>query len=169
MATPTSLPSTFVAGNVLTAAEMNNLRGAFRILQVVRATDGTNRSTTSSSFVDADISVTITPTSSDSDILLVWSLRQGTENTSGSNTRSRFQITDSSNVAISGAEEAFSGPAGVTGFFFQHLTIVGYDSPATTSATTYKGRFARALTDVVTVNIQNSSNTGQLIALEISA
>jgi len=170
MATPTSLPATFVAGNVLTAAQMNDLRGAFRILQVVRATDGTDRSTTSTSFVDADISVTITPTSSDSDIMLVWSFSQGTQTSSGSNTRSRFQLTDSSNVAIAGAEEARIGPAGVTGFFFHYVTIVGYDSPATTSATTYKGRFARATaTDVVTVNIQNSNNTGQLFALEISA
>ena len=80
MATPTSLPATFVAGNVLTAAQMNDLRGAFRILQVVRATDSTARSTTSTSFVDANISVTITPTSSSSDVLLIWSLRQNSTN-----------------------------------------------------------------------------------------
>jgi hypothetical protein len=33
MATPTNLPATFVAGNVLTAAQQNGLRGAFRVLQ----------------------------------------------------------------------------------------------------------------------------------------
>ncbi|HEY7821527.1 MAG TPA: hypothetical protein VIG24_01775, partial [Acidimicrobiia bacterium] len=37
-----------------------------KILQVVRATDGTNRTTTSTSFVDASISVTITPQKNDS-------------------------------------------------------------------------------------------------------
>jgi len=37
MATPTSLPATFVAGNVLTAAQMNALRGAFRIVAVKHA------------------------------------------------------------------------------------------------------------------------------------
>jgi hypothetical protein len=35
---------------------------AGKILQVVRATDSTNRSTTSTSFVDATLSVTISPT-----------------------------------------------------------------------------------------------------------
>jgi hypothetical protein len=41
MATPTTLPASFVAGNILTAAQLNNLRGAFRVLQVVQATDAT--------------------------------------------------------------------------------------------------------------------------------
>jgi hypothetical protein len=35
MATPTALPTAFVAADVLTAANMNLLRGAFRVLQVV--------------------------------------------------------------------------------------------------------------------------------------
>jgi hypothetical protein len=38
MATPTTLPASFVAGSILTAAELNDLRGAFRVLQVVNAT-----------------------------------------------------------------------------------------------------------------------------------
>ena len=33
MATPTNLPATQTSGNVLTAAWLNDLRGAFRILQ----------------------------------------------------------------------------------------------------------------------------------------
>jgi hypothetical protein len=38
MAAVTPLPATFVSGDVLTAAQMNDLRGAFRVLQVVSAT-----------------------------------------------------------------------------------------------------------------------------------
>jgi len=171
----TSIATTNASGDITFAGAV---AGAGKILQVVRATDGTDRSTTSTSFVDASISVTITPTSATSDILLVWSFRHGGVTLSGANTRSIFQITDSSNVAIPGAEEAWTGPAGGSGVgaFYSHLTIVGYDSPATTSATTYKGRFAKASTnDSVTVNILNgsntlnNSNTGQLFALEISA
>ena len=164
MATPTSLPATFVAGNVLTAAQLNNLRGAFRILQVVRATDGTARTTTSTSFVDASISVTITPTSASSDVMLIWSANK--ENFVGTTERGRFQITDSSNVAISGAEEHTIGDAGADNTFAT-FTIIGYDSPATTSATTYKGRFM-CESGGTTTRINNTA-TGQLFALEISA
>jgi hypothetical protein len=161
MATPTSLPATFVAGNVLTAAQMNDLRGAFRILQVVRATDTTNRSTTSSSFVDASISVTITPTAATSDIIVIWTLQVGYP--SGSDTG--LQITDSSNVALSGAENFQHTNPG--GFGYGNHVLVGYASPATTSATTYKGRFR---TPTGSFSIYNSTlTTGQLIAMEVSA
>ena len=164
MATPTSLPATFVAGNVLTAAELNNLRGAFRVLQIVRATDTTQRTTTSTSYVDANISVTITPTSADSDILLIWAAK--CEADGGANEIGWLQITDSSNVAISGAEDAHFGNAGSdSSYHFQ--TLVAYDSPATTSATTYKGRFK--VFSGTTVKLRNDNNTGQLYALEISA
>ena len=168
MATPTSLPATFVAGNVLTAAQMNNLRGAFRIMQVVRATDATLRNTTSTSFVDANISVTITPTSSDSDILLVWIFTQVVTNSGGTHTRAQYQITDNSNVAISGAEGILTGLLLSTLASFAGQTAIGYDSPATTSATTYKGRF-KAYEASQTAQINNQLNTGQLFALEISA
>jgi hypothetical protein len=164
MATPTSLPATFVAGNVLTAAQMNDLRGAFRILQVVRATDATLRSTTSLTPVDANISVTITPTSTSSTLLILWvasfrpSLIQG---------RSvHASITDSSNVALSGAEDVRMY-AQVSGEYGALATIIGYSAPATTSATTYKGRFYTNPTG--TVSVKNDETTGQMIALEISA
>ena len=164
MATPTSLPATFVAGNVLTAAQMNDLRGAFRILQVVRATDATLRSTTSLTPVDANISVTITPTSTSSTLLIFWvasfrpSLIQG---------RSvHASITDSSNVALSGAEDVRMY-AQVSGEYRALATIIGYSAPATTSATTYKGRFYTNPTG--TVSVKNDETTGQMIALEISA
>jgi len=168
MATPTSLPATFVAGNVLTAAQMNSLRGAFRILQVVRATDSTSRTTTSTSYVDASISVTITPTAATSDVLLVWVFNHDATNTGGANTRAQYQITDSSDVAISGAEGMLNGVLASSVRTQHGQTLIGYDSPATTSATTYKGRFmAREASQTAT--LQNNINTGQLFALEISA
>jgi len=168
MATPTSLPATFTSGQVLTAAQMNDLRGAFRILQLVRATDATQRTTTSTSFVDASISVTITPTSTDSDILLLWVFNHDVANTGGTHTRAQYQITDNSNVAISGAEGMLNGVLLSTVRTQHGQTVIGYDSPATTSATTYKGRF-RAYEASQTATINNQLNTGQLFALEISA
>jgi uncharacterized Zn-binding protein involved in type VI secretion len=132
-----------------------------KILQVVRATDTTLRSTTSTSYVDANISVTITPTSATSNILLIWSLYA-----SASSNRGVYILTDSSNVAIEGAEATNVGYLGANAIY-NAVTLVGYDSPATTSATTYKGRFSSP--SGVTVYCMNASTTGQLFALEISA
>lgn len=73
MATPTSLPATFVAGNVLTAAQMNDLRGAFRILQVVSTTKTDTFSASLASGASSAItglSASITPSSASSEILV---------------------------------------------------------------------------------------------------
>jgi hypothetical protein len=132
--------------------------GGGKVLQVVRATDTTLRSTTSTSFVDASISVTITPQKSTSTVLLVWACRVLMSTNAGF-----LRISDSSNNAISGAEEAHVSNSGTR----YTLAIIAWDSPATTSAKTYKGRF-----NVVsggTIELQNNLNTGQLYAIEVSA
>jgi len=166
MATPTSLPATFVAGNVLTAAQMNDLRGAFRILQVVRATDTTLRTTTSTSLVDVTgMSVTITPTDATSTILIIADFLA--EVAGSGSVNGEFQITDSSNTAISGAEGGlfYGDSLSAIGSYLQRIA---YDSPATTSATTYKLRF-RKTGGATIVACRNQVSTGQMYALEISA
>ena len=132
-----------------------------KILQVVRATDTTNRTTTSTSFVDANISVTITPTSATSTILVMW-LYQAL-NAAG-NDAFIGQITDSSNVALSGAESLYVGS--VTARVLTSVTAIGYSSPATTSATTYKARFRSEAGG--TQNLRNATQTGQLFAFEVA-
>lgn len=129
-----------------------------KILQVVRATDGTERTTTSTSFVDlTGLSVTITPTKSTSAVLLVLSVLVLPANPS-----SKFQISDSSNNALSGAEDSRIG----VGAGQVPIVLLGYSTPATTSATTYKARFAAS---AGTNTARNNINTGQLYALEIGA
>jgi len=136
-----------------------------KILQVVRATDTVNRSTTSTSYVDANISVTITPTSATSDILLIWSASIDVQGASGFNVIV-MGITDSSNNLIGGAEKSQFGPIS-TDRIVNQLIAVGYDSPATTSATTYKGRFY--VSSGTTGDLENADNTGQLYAIEVGA
>ena len=130
-----------------------------KILQIVRATDTTNRSTTSTSFVDASMSVTITPQKNTSAVLLLW---QASVETSGGVTTGEFQITDNSNVAQSGAERATLNLVGKG-----HIVLIGYATPATTSAVTYKVRFLS--TTASTLTLLNSANTGQLYAIEVAA
>jgi hypothetical protein len=133
-----------------------------KILQIVRATDSTNRTTTSNAFVDASISVTITPQKNDSAIIVIWSATI----TAGNGDYVILAITDSSDNAISGAEFRYNGSS--ANGHWASFTTIGYSTPATIMATTYKGRF-RSNTSGPTATIQNSSNTGQLFAIEVSA
>lgn len=138
MATPTTLPSTFVAGNVLTAAEMNNLRGAFRILQVVSTTKTDNFSTTSTSFVDVTgFSVSITPTSATSKVFVIVDANTGI---SLNNQLCLFNfVRGGTNIAQSTHatnNSTFFDGDGSYGTRSGGMTFL--DSPATTSATTYK-------------------------------
>jgi hypothetical protein len=157
----------FTAGEVLAAADLNDTFGAKlnlaggKVLQVVRATDATNRTTTSSTFVDATISVTITPQKNTSAILLLWNLNLFAQ---GDNS-CYLQITDSSNNAISGSQEA-RYQSGASGGLITSAAEFAYATPATTSAITFKGRFRAS---GGTVGLNNSDKTGQLYAIEVSA
>ena len=82
MAAVTTLPATFVAGDVLTAAQMNNLRGAFRVLQVVNASTTTLVSNSTNAYVDTGLTATITPSSTSSQILVFVS-QNGVYKTNG--------------------------------------------------------------------------------------
>jgi hypothetical protein len=139
--------------------------GLGKVLQVVRATDGTGRNTTSATFVDANISVTITPQKSDSAILLVHT---GIYQVGTSGEYMETAITDSSNNTISGATAVQLGAASAGNNLTSQITSVAYATPATTSAVTYKLRFRR-LVGSGTVSIRNDSNGGQLFAIEVAA
>lgn len=138
MATPTTLPSTFVAGNVLTAAEMNNLRGAFRVLQVVQTLKTDTFSTTSLSFVNVtNLSVTITPSSTSSKVMIIASIALGDQagvawKITGGNTASYVGDTAGNRIRAAGGQYlgGTTGPNAQSGVYL--------DSPATTSATTYQ-------------------------------
>jgi hypothetical protein len=142
-----------------------------KVLQIVRATDATNRTTTSTSLVDASLSVTITPTKNTSDVLLIWSSFAAANGNSNTDVRQFHAITDNSNNVISGAESARFGTINATSSGTltqsQQATVIAYATPGTTSATTFKARFASA---VATTNAQlnNSFCTAQLFAIEVS-
>jgi hypothetical protein len=118
------------------------------------------------------MSVTITPQKSDSSILLLASFSARTFTSTAGGHRFLAQITDSSNVAISGSEEQSHGPENYsisgTGAFYARLNLIAYASPATTSAVSYKLRH-RVATSTTTAQIRNDTNTGQMFAIEVAA
>jgi hypothetical protein len=132
MATPTNLPASFTTGAVLTAAQMNDLRGAFRILQVVTGTTNTQTSTGSGTYSDVGLSASITPQATTNKILVMAQLNyynSSTNKTTFNLVRTSTQINE-------------TNPLGGDANNIDGMTFLTFlDSPSTTSATTYKVQF----------------------------
>ena len=117
------------------------------VLQIVEGTrtDGTN--TNSSSYVDAGLSASITPTSSSSKVLVV--VAAGFGNTSSSK-NNNVRILRGSTEVRSFSRVGFCG----AGHINAHQVFTILDSPSTTSATTYKVQY---MTDGGNFRINDSS------------
>jgi hypothetical protein len=162
----------FTAGEVLAAQDLNDtflskldLAGG-KVLQVVRATDSTARATSSTSFVDASISVTITPKLSTSVIYVFYQGQVGSFRTVAGYVGYATQITDSSNNVLGGSGSMRNQIANGVDMVFTVLNV-GFDTPGSTAAKTYKVRFLALAS--CTADIYNANNEGQLIAIEVSA
>jgi hypothetical protein len=148
MATPTSLPAAQTTGNVLTAAYVNDLRGAFRVLKVVSTTKQDTFAASVASLASVDVtglSATITPSATTSTILITVNMN-GVTDVSGSirpyitaQLKRGATLIGGGNVVGSRttANMAGNGPTGTN----DQTTCISFsfmDSPATTSATTYQ-------------------------------
>lgn len=138
-----------------------------KIRQVVRATDTTTRSTTNTTATDTGITVTITPQQSTSAILLIFMGRGYVNRTGTGDERCELYVTDNSNNILGGPFQ-FGQLLSPGNLHFFPITLIGYNTPATTSATTYKIRF-NAVAASSSVVIQNASATSQFYAIEVSA
>lgn len=163
MATPTSLPSSFTAGDVLTAANMNNLRGAFRIFQVVYGSTTTETTTTSGTYATTTLTASITPQATSSKVLIIANLHV-LSNAINQYTGLRIVRGASTDILTNG--RAMMQPA--AGDMGVMLSMVYLDSPSTTSATSYTIYFART-NGAGTSTVQNNSNPSTIILAEVSA
>ena len=164
MATPTTLPASFTAGQVLTAAQLNDLRGAFRVLQVVAATTSTQVSSSSSTLADTGLTATITPSATSSKVL-VYVSQNGVGK--GNNAYEIIKLLRGA-TAINTLDETAAYTNSVAEARIGSVSGMFLDSPATTSATTYKTQFASAANNA-TVFVQLSSATSSIVLMEISA
>ena len=164
MATPTNLPASFVSGAILTAAQQNDLRGAFRVLQVVSATTTTVTNTALTAFGDVGLSATITPQSITSKVLCV-TFNACAKVTGNTGNAVRLQVLRNATVVntyrfglLTNSDVANVGS----------LDMIVLDSPASTSALTYKVQMAN---EVAANLVQYSPNDTQstIILMEISA
>jgi hypothetical protein len=152
--------------NGLTFPNSTVQASAGQILQVVNATYTTQTSTSSSTFSDTGLTATITPKFATSKILVLVNLN-GVTKTTADNGVGFFLVRDSTNIS---RISDFAATTGTTTTNSVGSVSTGYlDSPATTSATTYKIQFnATANTASVLINYAGSSVMSTITLLEIA-
>jgi hypothetical protein len=167
MATPTNLPASFSTAQILTACQMNDLRGAFRVLQVVYGTTSTQVTNNTSTYADTLLTATITPQSSSSKVLAMVS-QNGCFKTSGdAENRVALRLLRGGTTIGQIASNLFlyTGTALSMG---GAASISVLDTPATTSATVYKTQFMNPQNTAAAL-VQENSAQSTLILMEISA
>jgi hypothetical protein len=140
--------------------------GGGKVLQVIQGTSTAYGSSTSSSYADTGLTATITPSSSSSRILAIVSQHISAQGNGSAHgmvairlVRGATQIQEMNyNCGLVSNSFTLGVPAAL-----QYL-----DSPATTSATTYKTQFMRP-TGSGEAQVNNGSNPATIVLIEIGA
>jgi len=143
--------------------------GGGKVLQVVSATTSTSANITSASFTDTNITATITPTLNTSKILVIISASVHTYgNTTTTYVNSSAKLLRGATALFTNTDAfQFEGASAGTMSGIVQGSFSYLDSPATTSATTYKIQAAKSTgTGVV---YQQNSCTSVITLLEIGA
>jgi hypothetical protein len=133
-----------------------------KVLQVVTATDDTQRSTTSTSFVTGSntLSVSITPSSATNKIFIITNFMIGLSNT---NNGFYTIFRDSTNLGVGNGMMVFASSSASNEF----PTAMSFlDSPSSTSAITYQVYF-RAGAAATTAYLIKGSVRASITAFEI--
>jgi hypothetical protein len=167
MATPTNLPAAQTTGNVLTAAYVNDLRGAFRVLQVVYASTSTATTNITSTFADTTLTASITPQSTSNKVLVLVSQNGCFKSSADAENRMNLRLLrGATNIAaMSGALFLYTGSAISNG---AAASISLLDSPASVASVTYKTQFMNP-NNTASVIVQEGSAVSTMVLLEISA
>jgi hypothetical protein len=164
---PTNTASAFtvtvpaVTGTMLTNATTTGFP-AGSVLQVVNAATSTQVSISSASYTDTGLTATITPTSATSKILVLVS-QSGVNGTAASNGVNVQLLRGASSISVFAIAMAYA-----TGDILATASVCYLDSPATTSATTYKTQFAR-YTGSSAVRTQENGSMSTITLMEIAA
>ena len=131
--------------------------GGGKVLQVVNATTATEVSNSTTTYADTNLTATITPTASTSKILVLVSQNGCYADPGNANNSLRIKLLRASTDLI-----VFADGLGYTGTTVGNIvsgSVCYLDSPATTSATTYKTQFANFAAASL-VKVQNSMTGG---------
>jgi hypothetical protein len=139
------------------------------VLQVVNATYSTIASTTSSTYSDTGLTATITPKFATSKILAIASVTGIFKDTGNTNIALRL-VRGSTSISVFELIAGYTGNTSSNGA--GGSSVIYLDSPATTSATTYKVQFASA-GNVASASINNyafgaTAGTSTITLMEIA-
>lgn len=163
-------------GNVLTVAggvpTWAAPAGGGKVLQVVSASTTTSVSISTTTMTDSGITATITPTLATSKILVIFSASVRASRTAN-NANTQAQLLRGATTVINMPSESFFGgqfTGATSADFIGQMTNHYLDSPATTSATTYKlqGSFNTTLNSPL-LNFQYASSQSSITLMEIGA
>ena len=149
-------PGKFVADNM----------PAGSVLQVVQASTTTEVSNSTSTYADTTLTATITPRSATSTILVMVSQSAFKSSGNAANALDVKLFRDATDLGRVVYAMGYTNAA--TNLFFTS-SFQFLDSPATTSATTYKTRFANN-SNTALVKVQpDGSGTSTIVLMEIAA
>jgi hypothetical protein len=160
-----------VTGTVLTTASGSQsvpraAMPAGSILQVISATTTTYTTANSTTYVDSTLTASITPTTSTSKILVM--INQGIGTSGSGNVGSIKLVRNSTDVQTWGFGIFYTGSSDLYGY----SSNTYLDSPATTSAITYKTQFNRTAgggTTRVQYSDGNGSQVSTITLMEVAA
>jgi len=165
-------------GHILTADSTQSLglkwaapAAGGKVLQVVEGTNSVESSSTSSAYADTGLSVSITPSAATSKVLLIVTQTLGYVNSANEECNAKWQLLRDA-TSILAADYAVVGTfTGIsnTGRLSTYNALTKLDSPASTSAITYKTQFARRTGANSTVFTEFGDAPATIIAMEIGA
>jgi len=133
------------------------------ILQVVHGSTGSQNSSTSATYIDSNLTATITPQSSSSLILVTYSQNLYTN---ASATGVGLRLVRTSTVLRTDIDLSYGASSGI----LAQQSFIYLDSPATTSATTYKTQFCRSIgSGTAFVQANSASQQGNIVLYEVAA
>ena len=136
------------------------------VLQVVNAVYATAVTTSSSTYTDTGLTATITPSSNTSKILVIVS-QNGNLKGGANNTRTGLQLfRNASSLTTWELFANWTNTATLSGVGTSGLEYL--ESPATTSATTYKTQF-NSQDNIASVSVQGGSGMSTITLMEIAA
>ena len=134
------------------------------VLQVVQGSTSVQVNTTSATFTDTGLSVSITPSSASSKVF-VMAVHQGCGKYGANNSLALNLLRDSTQIHTGGTKGVNSNDTGES--WVGSYTLSYLDSPSTTSAVTYKTQLSN-VTGSGTVRVQSSDGVSTIVAMEIA-
>lgn len=136
------------------------------VVQIVGATTSTTVSTTSASYVDSGLTVTITPTSASNKVMLFVSSAFDFERAASSYAAAIRLYRSTTGLTGDVINDQVNQGSGTETGGASQFNLIYLDSPATTSATTYKIQMYGS--GGTRVRSQSNSTIGSIIAMEVT-